>query len=108
MVGAAIDRAEDRGRVDACEDYLTRYENSYLAGGGAPGAYGPAYGYGYGYGAPVMWVPVRIGHRHGKGCGCAREEVVEEWIEEEVIETPFRPAPPAPVKTVPAKPRSIK
>lgn len=107
VVGAAIDRAEDRGRIDACDDYLTRYENSYLAQPGAAGAYPAAYG--YGYGAPVMWVPVRISHRHGKGCGCAREQVVEEWIEEEVIETPVRQAPPAPVKTVPlTQPRSIK
>lgn len=111
VVGAAIDRAEDQGRLDACEDYLARYENSYLAEAGAPGSYGAAYG--DGYGAPVMWVPVKISHRHGKGCGCGREEVVEEWIEEEVIETPVRVAPPAPVKTVPVKtvpaaPRSIK
>lgn len=109
VAGAAIDRAEDAGRADLCEDYLARYEAAY-AGGYGQQAYGQqgAYGSLYGYGAPVMWVPVKIRtHRHGAGCGCAREKmVVEEWIEEEAIEAPVKTVPlaPRPSKTVPLKP----
>lgn len=93
-IGGAIGGERDRDRLDECEAYLLRYEQSLAGGHGA-------YGYRYGFG-PVMWVKVPI-VRKRRDCGC--ERVVEEWIEEERIVTP--PAPdkrvriqqPAPVKT---------
>ena len=81
-IGGAIGGERDRDRLDECEAYLLRYEQSFAGGQGA---------HGYGYG-PVMWVKVPI-IRKRSDCNC--ERMVEEWIEEEEI----APAP-APVKRV--------
>jgi hypothetical protein len=75
-VGGAIGAETDRERIDECEAYLLRHEQSYAGYGHAAGAYGYHYPYPY----PVMWVKVPVVTERGD-CGC--ESVVEEWVEEE-------------------------
>ena len=86
-IGGAVGAEADRERLDECEAYLVRYEQSYqgYAAGYAPGAYGYHYPYPY----PVMWVRVPIVTERRGDCGC--QTVVEEFSEEQ-------PAPP-PVRT---------
>lgn len=103
IAGAAIDDAE-RGRADECEAYL----DSYMARGAGSYGYGYPAQYGYGqqaacacdrYTTAIRMVPVTT-YRFGRVE--AREEEIEEIIEETVIvedvryETIREPAAPAP------------
>ena len=107
-IGEGADRNRAEHRLDACEDYLVRYERGYAAPayghGGYPQAYGAYGAYGYGAWPPVMWVKVPIvTKRRATDCGC--EEVVEEIVEEEIVRAApqkrvqIRRVAPAPAKT---------
>ena len=93
-VGGAIGAQADRDRIDECEAYLLRYEQSYRGYGHAAGAYGYHYPYPY----PVMWVKVPIVTER-RDCGC--ETMVEEWVEEE-------PAPPRIRRVAPPRDKRIR
>lgn len=81
-IGAGSDRDRAERHIDACEDYLLQYEQSFRGHGSAQGAFG----YGYPY-APVVWIKVPIvTHRRGRDCGC--ETVIEERVEERPAPTP--------------------
>lgn len=99
-VGEAIGADAGRDRIDECEVYLLRYEQSYrgYGPGHGPGHASGAYGYHYPYPYPVMWVKVPIVTER-RDCGC--ETVVEEWVEEE-------PAPPRIRRAVPARDKRIR
>lgn len=126
-IGAAIDAAtgdggrDDYDRIDECEAYLLTWEADYERRLAYARPYGEHYGYGY---APVMMVKVPImterRHKHDHDADCT-QEVVEEWIEEEVVQpTPTKtvriktvptktvPIKTTPVKTAPVKTRTIK
>lgn len=61
-IGAAADRDREDRRIDACEDYLLRYEQSYS---------GHASESGIAYQGPVMWVRVPIvTERRDRPCNC--------------------------------------
>ena len=87
-IGGAIGAEADRDRRDECEDYLARYEQSYLGPGpGYSHGYAQgAYGYHYPYPYPVMWVKVPIHTVRHRDCGC--ETVVEEVVVEEAAPPP--------------------
>ena len=99
-IGGAIGAEADRNRIDECEAYLLRYEQSYRGQG--PGHYyghaAGAYGYHYPYPYPVMWVKVPIVTER-RDCGC--ETMVEEWVEEE-------PAPPRIRRVAPPRDKRIR
>jgi hypothetical protein len=99
-VGGAIGAEADRDRIDECEAYLLRYEQSHYGhGAGARYDHGQgAYGYHYPYPYPVMWVKVPIVTER-RDCGC--ETVVEEWVEEE-------PAPPRIRRVAPRRDKRIR
>ena len=114
-VGAAIDAAsgdggrdgyDDYDRIDECEAYLLQWEADYERRLAYARPYGDYYGYGY---APVMMVRVPIvtehRHTHDHDADCT-EEVVEEWIEEEVVQP--TPTKTVSIKTVPSKAVPIK
>jgi hypothetical protein len=87
-IGGAIGAEADRDRLDECEAYLLRYEQSYRGHGYAAHHGQATYGYHYPYPYPVMWVRVPF-MTERRDCGC--ETVVEERIVEES-------APPPPVR----------
>jgi hypothetical protein len=89
-IGGAIGADSDRDRLDECEQYLLRYEQSYRGyGQGYASAHGEgAYGYHYPYPYPVMWVRVPIHTERRGDCGC--ETVVEEVVVEEAAPPPAR------------------
>jgi hypothetical protein len=93
-IGGEIGAEANRDRIDECEAYLLRHEQSYRGHGPGPGAYGYHYPYPY----PVMWVRVPIVTER-RDCGCETE--VEEWVEEE-------PAPPRIRRTVPRRDKRIR
>ena len=103
-IGGAIGAQSDRGRVDECESYLLRHEQSYrgYGHGDAPGYAEGAVGYHYPYPYPVMWVKVPIHTVRRGDCGC--ETVVEEWIEEEPAPPPARRAKRVKIQRVVATP----
>ena len=103
-IGGAIGARSDRGRVDECESYLLRHEQSYrgYGYGEAPGYAEGAVGYHYPYPYPVMWVKVPIHTVRRGDCGC--ETVVEEWIEEEPAPPPARRAKRVKIQRVVATP----
>jgi len=89
-IGGAIGAEADRDRLDECEGYLVRHEQSYAGYGHGPAqGYAPgAVGYRYPYPYPVMWVKVPVHTVRRGDCGC--ETVVEEWVEEEPAPRPAR------------------
>lgn len=103
-IGGAIGARSDRDRIDECEQYLLRYEQSYRGyGHGYTGHAEGAYGYHYPYPYPVMWVRVPIHTERRGDCGC--ETVIEEVVVEDAAPPPARRAKirriaPAPDKRV--------
>ena len=97
-IGGEVGARGDRDRLDACEAYLLRYEQSYRGPEPGHGAVAGAWGYHYPYPYPVIWVRVPIVTER-RDCGC--ETVVEERVvEERVVE---EPAPPRVRRRAPDK-----
>lgn len=105
-IGAAIGAATDREEIDECEAYLRRYESGYRHGW-------PKHPYPYGYpthGYPVMMVPVKIETRYVYSEPIRHEKdiVVEEWIEEDVVETKIVSQPTKYVKPKAEKGKTVR